>query len=131
MSGRPRGVHEADIARWGVAKHAVAAEHERLAADADQRIAAQLGRWSYHYGKAVVEADDRDGAVHGWVTRADLIRWQDVIALGRAAAGQVDPEHDGQDPTGCEACDLWRAVARVRESATNAGRGTTPQPHAG
>jgi hypothetical protein len=126
MPPQPRGVHEADIARWGNAKHAIGREHDRLVADAGQRVTPAVGRWAYVYGKAVLDADDADGAANGWVTRADHVRWVDVIALGRAAAGQVDPDHDGQDTADCAACDLWRAVARIRESALQAGLGTAP-----
>lgn len=120
----PRAMHEADIGRRAAAGHVIQAAHARLAADAGERVSPAAAVYAHVYVSAVLDADDEQGRRDGWVTRGDVLRWADVVALGRAAATLVDPEHPGQHVTGCEACGLSLAVRRVREAAVNAGLGT-------
>jgi hypothetical protein len=111
----------ADIARWQAARQAL----ERAWADLELQVGPQIRVYGYGYqlARAVLLLDDTAGERDGWVTRADGVRWADVIALGKAARQLLDPEHQGQCLTDCEACALHRAVGRVREVAP---RGTTP-----
>jgi hypothetical protein len=116
-----RAPHEADIARWNAAGVALQREHERLVADAGDRVRVEVPGYAYRYATAVLRVDDTTGRDLGYVTRADLIRWQDLIALARAAVRLLSPEHTGQHMPRCAGCDLHRAVGRLRTAAVNAG----------
>jgi len=116
-----RGPHEADIARWNAAGIALQRQHERFVADAGGRVRMEVPGYAYVYATAVLRADDTAGRELGWVTRADLIRWQDLIVLARAAARLLNPEHTGQHTPHCAGCDLHTAVGRLRAAAVNAG----------
>jgi len=118
-----RPVQPLDTARLAAAQQVIAAAHEALVADVGSRVTPADHRWAHVYVSRVLAADDKAGRADGRVVRGDEVRWADVVALGRAAAGLLDPGHDGQDVTGCAACDLWRAVERVREAARQAGIG--------
>lgn len=117
----PRGVHEADIGRRAAAGHVIQAAHARLVADAGDRVSPAASAFAHVYVGAVLAEDDEAGRRDGWVTRGDLVRWADVVALGRAVRTLVDPGHQGEHVTGCEACGLSLAVRRLREAAWNAG----------
>jgi hypothetical protein len=117
----PRGVHEADIARLAAAQQVIARAHAELVADAGTRVTPADRRWAHIYVSRVLAADDDTGRRDGWITRGDLVRWIDLLALGRAAARQLDPGHDGEHVVDCEACALSLAVRRLREAAVNAG----------
>jgi hypothetical protein len=107
--------------RWNAAGLALQREHERLTADAGDRVRIEVPGYAYVYGTAVLRADDALGRELGWVTRADLILWHDLIALARAAARLLTPEHTGQRIPRCAGCDLHRAVSHLRSAARNAG----------
>ena len=123
--GEWRPVQPLDTARLAAAQHVIARAHEQLVADAGSRVTPADPRWAHVYVQRVLAADDKTGRADGRVVRGDEVRWADVVALGRAAAGLLDPGHEGQDVTGCASCDLWRAVAKVREAARQAGIGPT------
>jgi hypothetical protein len=119
---RVRTAGTADIARWQAAKQAL----ERAWADLEREVGPQIRVYGYGYqlARAVLLLDDTAGERGGWVTRADSVHWADVIALGKAATKLLDPQHQGRCLTGCDACDLHRAVSRIREVAPRAPTGT-------
>lgn len=114
-------VRPLDTARHRAGQLTIADAHADLVAQVGEGVTPADHRWAHVYADRVLRADDRAGREQGRITRGDEVRWADVIALGKAAKGLLDPEHTGQDVTGCGACDLWRAVARVREAAAQAG----------
>jgi hypothetical protein len=118
-----RAPDEADIARWNAAQKALQGEHARLLADAGDRVRIEVPGYAYVYvyATAVLRADDKMGREHGRVTRADLIRWQDLIPIARAAARLLNAEHTGQHMPRCAGCDLHRAVSHLRTAGLNAG----------
>ncbi len=122
MPPSDHGPHEADLARWNAATAILKRRHEELVADAGQRVG--VPGYAYLYARAVLAADDQDGHRLGWVTRADLVRWHDLLIVARAAAGRLDDAHTGADLPGCAACDLHRAIGRLR--ATSARRTAPP-----
>jgi hypothetical protein len=121
MPQSDRGPHEADLARWNAATATLKRRHEELVADAGQRVG--VPGYAYLYARAILAADDHDGRRLGWVTRADLVRWEDLLIVARAAVARLDDAHTGQDLPGCAACDLHRAIGRLR---TTSVRRTAP-----
>jgi hypothetical protein len=114
---------QGDTDRCRVAADNLVATRESLAQEIGQ---APDERYDWHLATAVVEHDDVYGRSWGWVVRGDELRWADVVVLASAAVGRLDPAHIGACPVGCAACDLRRAVGRVRESAKTAKRAGVP-----
>jgi hypothetical protein len=105
---------------------ALEAEHERLLAAAGAAV--NVARYGFNYAARVIEADDEQGRANGWVTRYDEIRWSDLVAIATAAAGLVEDGHIGQCVRACDACDLFRALGRIRESTPQGDpRGRPPR----
>lgn len=109
-----------DTLRADVARNAVEHRWEDLHRVTGDNCTVE--RYAWHLGSAVVERDDEHGRATGYVVRGDLITWADLVAVARAATAALDPAHVGACITGCAACDLNRAVGRLREAARTARR---------
>jgi hypothetical protein len=112
-----------DIARWQEAQKRLQRAWADLQLELGDDVPVQVQIHGYQLARAVIRWDDGAGERGGWVTRGDGVKWSDVIALGRAAVAALDPEHRGQHPVGCAACEVHLAVGRLRERAP---RGGTP-----
>lgn len=121
---RPPSGHDTD--RYRIAQRSLEAERARLVDQVGEHAGDPAYVW--HHAVAVIEGDDDYGRALAWVVYGDLVRWADLVAVARAAVEQLDPAHVGQDVVDCPACDLRRAVGRLRRSAQTAQRAGVDLP---